>query len=109
MRFHSRRGPLAGQVETSYFGSFVIDPTAHFLKVLLLVAAGLTFLLSVDYVRRRGLDAGEYYATVLFATFGFMFMASARELIPPGRMSRCSRFTSPKLMRPAFWTLLAKA
>jgi NADH-quinone oxidoreductase subunit N len=73
--------PLAGRNETSYFGTFVVDPVALFFKVLFLVAAGLTFLLSVGYVRRQGLDAGEYYATILFATFGFMFMASARDLI----------------------------
>jgi NADH-quinone oxidoreductase subunit N len=73
--------PLAGRNEVSYFGTFAVDPLALFFKVLFLLAAGLTFLLSVGYVRRHGLDAGEYYATVLFATFGFMFMASARDLI----------------------------
>jgi NADH-quinone oxidoreductase subunit N len=73
--------PLIGRNETSYFGTFVVDPIALFFKLLFLLAAGMTFLLSVGYVRRHGLDAGEYYATILFATFGFMFMASARDLI----------------------------
>src|SRR5438093_3694798 len=72
---------LSGRVEESFFGTYVFDPMAVFFKLLFLVAAALTFMLSTEYVRRRGIAAGEYYATILFATFGFMLMASARELI----------------------------
>src|SRR5919204_5767506 len=72
---------LAGRVEESFFGTYVVDPMAVFFKLLFLVAAALTFMLSNEYVRRRAIAAGEYYATVLFAVFGFMLMASARELI----------------------------
>jgi NADH-quinone oxidoreductase subunit N len=73
--------PLVGRVETSFFGTFVLDPAALFFKALFLIAAAATFVMSTGYVRRHGLDAAEYYALMLFATFGFMFMASARELI----------------------------
>jgi NADH-quinone oxidoreductase subunit N len=73
--------PLVGRVETSFFGTFVVDPAALFFKTLFLIAAAATFVMSTGYVRRHGLDAAEYYALMLFATFGFMFMASARELI----------------------------
>ncbi|MBM4416949.1 MAG: NADH-quinone oxidoreductase subunit N [Chloroflexi bacterium] len=72
---------LAGRYEISYFGSFVIDPTAVFFKALFLLAAAVTLLISVDYARERALPPGEYYAMILFATFGFMFLASSRELI----------------------------
>ncbi len=72
---------LGGRNEVSFFGTYVVDPLAVFFKVLVLFACGVTLLASTSYVRRRGLPAGEYYATMLFATFGFMLMASARELI----------------------------
>ena len=72
---------LGGRREVSFFDTYVVDPAALFFKVLFLVACSLTLMMSTSYVRRRGLDAGEYYATMLFATFGFMLMSSARELI----------------------------
>jgi NADH-quinone oxidoreductase subunit N len=72
---------LAGRVEESFYGTYVVDGMAVFFKLLFLVAAALTFMISTEYVRQRSIAAGEYYATILFATFGFMLMASARELI----------------------------
>jgi NADH-quinone oxidoreductase subunit N len=72
---------LAGRVEESFFGTYVVDPMAVFFKLLFLIAAALTFMMSSEYVQRRGIPAGEYYAMILFAVFGFMLMASARELI----------------------------
>jgi len=41
----------------------------------------LTVLLSASYVRREGVSAGEYYALLLFATTGFMFVAAAADLV----------------------------
>jgi NADH-quinone oxidoreductase subunit N len=72
---------LGNRYEVSFFGTYVIDPVAVFFKVLFLIALALTLMLSTSYVRRHALPAGEYYATMLFATFGFMLMASARDLI----------------------------
>jgi NADH-quinone oxidoreductase subunit N len=54
---------------------------AVFFKLLFLLGAALALTLSTAYVQKHGLAPGEYYATMLFATFGFMLMASARELI----------------------------
>lgn len=72
---------LGNRNEISFFGSYVVDPMAVFFKLLFLIAASISFLLSTDYVRARGIPPGEFYATVLFATLGFMLMASSRELI----------------------------
>ena len=41
----------------------------------------LGILISVAYVYRQRLQAGEFYALILFATSGMMFMAGARDLI----------------------------
>jgi len=72
---------LAGRNESSFGNALVIDPLAIFFKVLFLVAAGLVILASIDYAQRLPIMQGEYYALVLFATAGMMFMASTRELI----------------------------
>jgi len=50
------------------------------LAVILAATAG-TILLSLGYVDREGLLAPEYYALVLFAAAGMMFLAGAEDLI----------------------------
>ncbi|HAC05066.1 MAG TPA: NADH-quinone oxidoreductase subunit N, partial [Gemmatimonadetes bacterium] len=46
-----------------------------------MLAAALTILISFAYVYRQRLQAGEFFALILFATAGAMFMAGARDLI----------------------------
>jgi NADH-quinone oxidoreductase subunit N len=48
---------------------------------LILVATGVTILLSIGYLEREGLLAPEYYALVVFAAIGMMFLAGAEDLI----------------------------
>ena len=48
---------------------------------LILVATGATILLSLGYLERERLLAPEYYALVLFAAAGMMFLAGAEDLI----------------------------
>ena len=50
------------------------------LAFILLATAG-TILLSLGYLEREGLIAPEYYALVLFAAIGMMFLAGAEDLI----------------------------
>ncbi len=38
-------------------------------------------LLSIDYLRRNGVESGEYYALVLFSTSGMLLLTSASDLI----------------------------
>lgn len=73
--------PLIGRSSESFAGALVVDTMAIFFKLLFLAAAGLVILASVDYVGRSRMPAGEYYALVLFATVGLMFMAATTELI----------------------------
>ncbi|HUK56144.1 MAG TPA: NADH-quinone oxidoreductase subunit N [Nitrospiria bacterium] len=62
-------------------GMFVLDPFGNFFKLLLYVAAAMTILLSMGYLKREGIHLGEYYAFVLFATCGMMILVSASDLI----------------------------
>src|SRR5215471_18798705 len=59
----------------------VVDYLGAFFNATFLLIAALTILLSASYVRREGVSAGEYYALILFATTGFMFVAAAADLI----------------------------
>ena len=59
----------------------VLDNYALFLDVVIGYAAALVLLLSIDYLRRAGIQSGEYYALVLFSAAGMMLMASASDLV----------------------------
>ena len=54
---------------------------ALFFNIVIGVAAILVLLLSVGYLPHLGVEAGEYYALVLFATIGMMLMASGTDLL----------------------------
>ena len=58
-----------------------VDQFRLFSNWIFLLAAVLGILISFAYVYRQRLQAGEFYALILFATSGMMFMAGARDLI----------------------------
>ena len=64
----------------AYGGSLVIDPLATFFKIIFLVAAALAIAISLRYLDIERENHGEYYALILFATMGMMFMAGATDL-----------------------------
>ena len=68
---------LWGEETRAFHGMIVLDGYALFLQLVICYAAGLVVLLSIDYLHERGLESGEYYALVLFATVGMLLMAAA--------------------------------
>ncbi|MDA1094330.1 MAG: NADH-quinone oxidoreductase subunit N [Acidobacteria bacterium] len=72
---------FAGLDETVSRGLLGIDGFAAFFKVIVLLSAAITALMSAPYLRVEGLRAGEYYFLVLCAAVGMMFMASGLDLI----------------------------
>jgi NADH-quinone oxidoreductase subunit N len=70
-----------GADERAFGGMLVLDGFAQFFNLVILWAVGLVLLLSLDYVRRQGMESGEFYILVLFAALGMMLMASAGDLI----------------------------
>ena len=70
-----------GTEERAFGGMLVLDGFAQFFNLVILWAVGLVLLLSLDYVRRQGMESGEFYILVLFAALGMMLMASAGDLI----------------------------
>ncbi|MBI4481990.1 MAG: NADH-quinone oxidoreductase subunit N [Acidobacteria bacterium] len=72
---------LHGIEGTAFSQMVVLDPFAWFFKVIFLVAAALVVLISLKYLDIEEAQHGEYYALILFATIGMMFLASGIDLI----------------------------
>jgi NADH-quinone oxidoreductase subunit N len=60
---------------------FIVDGFARFMKVLTLLGAGASILLSADTLRRQGTMRFEFPILVVLATIGMMMMISANDLI----------------------------
>ncbi len=67
--------------EFGFAGHVALDNFATFFNITFLFAAGLTILMSDDYLKREGYPVGEYYALILFTTAGAMWMASGTDLM----------------------------
>ncbi|MBN2115787.1 MAG: NADH-quinone oxidoreductase subunit N [Anaerolineales bacterium] len=70
-----------GRQETGFGGMVVLDGFSIFVNALLLVSGILGIALSYGYVKRMGLERGEYYTLLLFSVTGMMLMAQAADLI----------------------------
>ncbi len=60
---------------------FIVDGFARFMKVLTLLGAGASILLSADTMRRQGTMRFEFPILVVLSTIGMMMMISANDLI----------------------------
>jgi len=76
------RGQVAARGEFQGFhNSVIVDPFFLFFSALFLAATAIVVLLSVKYMEIENEQEGEYYALLLFACIGMMFMASGTDLI----------------------------
>jgi NADH-quinone oxidoreductase subunit N len=66
---------------TVFDGAFVSDSFTRFLKLVILVGAALTLLMTFDNFGRAKLLLFEYPVLVLLATLGLLMMVSANDLI----------------------------
>jgi len=66
---------------TTLSGAFVSDPFTATVKFVFLISAFLVVLTTLDSYHLTRLSLGEYYSLILFATFGFMVLSSAGDLI----------------------------
>jgi NADH-quinone oxidoreductase subunit N len=83
---------------SGFFDMIVIDNYAVVFKLIFLIGAGLTILLSIKYLDIEGEQRGEYYALILFSVVGMMFMASGIDLL--------SLFISLELMAISVYILV---
>jgi NADH-quinone oxidoreductase subunit N len=59
----------------------VVDNFATFLNATFLLTGMITVLISVNYLRRTGLERAEFYMLMLFSISGMMLMGMANDLI----------------------------
>lgn len=75
---------LLPRLESVGFGVgtlWTFDPMSLFFKNLVLLAAVLALMLTLDYGRRSRRNAGTYTALVLWSTVGMMFLVSSLDLL----------------------------
>lgn len=65
----------------SWMNTFFVDGVSAVFKVIFIGVAFLAVLLSIEYVDRRRIHAGEFYALLMFVVLGMFLMASSRELL----------------------------
>jgi len=70
-----------GREVSGFSGMVVLDGFSTFVNVLILVSGLLGIALAYGYVRRMGIERGEYYTLLLFSVTGMMLMAQATDLI----------------------------
>lgn len=65
----------------AYSNLFFADGFSLFVHVIVIGAAALAILGSINYLDHEGIQRGEYYALVLFATAGMGILGGANELV----------------------------
>lgn len=66
---------------SAFNGMLVVDGFANFQNILLLASGLVGIALAYDYLRRMGLERGEYYSLLLFSLTGMMLMGMSTDLI----------------------------
>lgn len=72
---------FTGTTLFSFYGVYTIDNYALFFQFVFLLCAGLTILISKNYIQRENINHGEYYTLILFSTIGMILMASGADLL----------------------------
>jgi NADH-quinone oxidoreductase subunit N len=70
-----------GTERSAFNNMVVLDGFSTFINALLLVSGLLGVALAYGYVKRMGIERGEYYTLLLFSVTGMMLMAQATDLI----------------------------
>lgn len=82
-----------------FWGMVRIDGFALLFKAVFLLAAALAIAISIRFLDLEREQHGEYYALILFATVGMLFLGSGYDLI--------SLYISLELMAVTFYVLVA--
>lgn len=88
---------LRGSTEVAFKGLLVVDSFFVFFSMIFLLATALVILMSIRYLEEEGEHEGEYYALILFAAVGMMFLAGGTDLI--------TLFVGLELMAVSFYLL----
>ena len=90
----------AGLNGMTFYGQYVADPMAHFMKIVSYLAVMATLVYSRQYlIDRHMVKGGEYYALTMLALLGQMVMISASSML--------SIYLGLELMSLALYALVA--
>jgi len=67
--------------ETSFKGMIITDDFRLVFAMIFLIVTFLTVLISLRWVEDESLPTGEYFALLMFATTGMLFMSAANDLV----------------------------
>ena len=65
----------------AFGGMVIVDRFASYLNILLAISGLLGIAVAYDYIKRTGIERGEYYTMLLFSISGMMLMTLAADLI----------------------------
>ena len=66
---------------TTFHGMFVTDHFSVFIKILILVSAAVTLMMSLPWLQQERISRYEFPILILFATVGMLLMVSANDLM----------------------------
>jgi len=72
---------FGGRPSLAFSGALAVGGYTAYFELLVLFAAAMTALMSVEYAADQELAGAEYYALVMFAALGMMLMVAADDLI----------------------------
>lgn len=72
---------LGPEHRMAFDGMYIADGFTTFANVVVLIAAFVGILLSFEYLKRAGIQRGEYYPLLLISASGAMLMGAARDLV----------------------------
>ncbi len=70
-----------GREATGFNGMVTLDGFATFTSALILISGLLGIALAYGYLKRMGIERGEYYSLMLFSITGMLLMTQASDLI----------------------------
>lgn len=73
--------PLLSAPQTLFLGTLTLDSFSILIRLILVIGAGITIAISHHFLRLNTRIMGDFYALILGATLGGMFLASATDLI----------------------------
>jgi NADH-quinone oxidoreductase subunit N len=70
-----------GSERLAFYRMLVVDDYALFFKFLFIIIAAFSIAISLRFLDEERQQHGEFYALILFATVGMMFMAAGTDLL----------------------------
>ncbi len=70
-----------GLTSLGFSGLVVLDGFSTFVSILLLFSGLMGISIAYGYLKRMGIERGEYYSLILFSIVGMMLMTQAADLI----------------------------